>query len=370
MREYIVFCYNMLTLTRSIYYADNVWGRKHTHIYYSDVFSKLPPKIKKDYSISVISRDGLDKERGVRAIIDSCLWTRDLCEQIEKTTSNYDDITLVIFRDNELQEASLIDHLKHRCKCSIQICLFEEGAGLYAKSKAPTRYRSIKRVIYSIFRLSKYSLLDRTQGLNENVNVVICNKPEEYLAKRTNDNGIIVEKMENVFTQELSEYITESIIENTVSTRKYDFVFLTQPFTNFRDDIESLNETYEVLLPKIFSILSQRGEVLIKLHPREEYNYSKFANEHIFVSTEQEKSVPFECLMTNYGYPQMVSMFSSVSFNISTTKPSIFLYKLFRIPHSASLFNEDDLAERNIIVCHSIEEFDEVINNDMKGRIT
>ena len=360
--EYIVFCYNMLTLTRSIYYADNVWGKDITHIFYSDVFSKLPANIKADYSITVISKDGLDKERGVKAIIDSCLWTKELCKYIYRLAVNYENITLVIFRDNELQEASLIEFLKQRCKCNIHVCLFEEGAGLYAKSKTPTRYRLLKKIVYGIFGLSRYSLLDRTQGLNENVDIVVCNKPEEYMEKRCDDKEIIVKRMRDVFTKKLSEYITKSITGKPISYRKFDYVFLTQPFSMFRDEIDLLNETYEAFLPRVFSILSRKGDVLIKLHPREEYDYSKFINEHISISTEEEKAVPFECLLTNYGYPQMISMYSSVSFNISTEKPSIFLFRIFRIPNSDSLFTESDLFDNNIVVCDSFEEFDYITN--------
>ena len=357
--KYIVFTYNILTLCRAIKYTEKQWGKENTKIIYTDLVSPLPEQFKKDYNITFLSSNNLDKLRGIHAIVESCQHAKSAWRLVDNFIK--EDIekkyTLVIFRDNEVQESTIIQKVKKRYKNQIEVWLIEEGSGLYALDKVPIRYRLLKKIIFNLFNVSLYSLKNLTQGMNPNVDKIICTDINDIISQK--NKLAFKEKMIDIFTEDFNSYIVNSVIGDKYKESNFDYVFLTQPFTDFRANYNEVLQSHEDLLPLIFEVLSKRGKTLIKLHPREQYDYSQYAGENVILL--DSKDLPFECMMQMYSYPQMISMYSSASINIKTQKPSIYLFKLFNIPGTEKLFPTDYFTKNNIILCNNIEEFSKAL---------
>lgn len=354
--KYIVFCYNTPTLCRTIRYVNSIWGIENTSIIYANLVSDIPQNIVRDYHIELVETNHVDKKRGFQLIIQSCLVTNQISKVVlEKKKNIHEDTTLIVFRDNEIEEATIIRRMKKYFP-QTKITLIEEGSGIYALSRIEPRFKLLKKIIYKCFGIGSYSLTSNPQGLNKDVSCIICSNPESITTKVC--QGVNIEQIIAIFTYELNDYITKSFFKNNESEDKYDFVFLTQPLTDFREDYEKLIRVHSDLLPKIFKILSKYGKTIIKLHPRETYNYDKYINDRVNISSKEEAEIPFECLLQHYGNPQMISMFSSASISIQTEKSSLYLYKLFSIPGVDGLYEESHLKNNNIIVCESIEDIE------------
>jgi len=355
--KYIVFSYNLPTLCRAIKYTDVIFGKNNTSLVYIDLVSAIPQQIKEDYNVIELNSNFLDKKRGLELIIGSCIITNKLWGSVKKVLDDYrnDDVTLVVFRDNEIQEATLIKRIK-KYKKDVNILLMEEGSGIYALDRVAPRFKLLKKIIYSFFGIGSYSLSSYPQGMNKNINKIICSHPESMSAKKI-DLKIVIEKMIPIFTYQLNAYIISSVLDKVSKTTQYDYVFLTQPITDFRRNYDELLENHHSLLPKIFDCLKEKGKTIIKLHPRESYDYTQFEDTNIAISSPDESILPFECLMQFYGNPQMISMFSSTSISINADKPSLYLYKMFSIPGVEKLYSENHLKNNNILVCESLDNF-------------
>lgn len=363
--RFIAFAYNLFTLSHIIAYTNDVWGRENVDIIYSDIANAIPPTIIEDYKIHYIPANGVLERRRIDAIICSCrlskqIWKEaDLC--ISKTK---EEVTLVVFRDNEVEEATLIELAFKKYESRMHLWIMEEGAGIYAQERPAVRYLAIKKLLYNLFGVSRYSLENHTQGVHPCVEKVICSNPE--LFKNKARSNINIENTRDVFQDRLNKYLIKSVCGAEKSERKYEYVFLTQPFDMFRDEYGKLLELHNRLLPEIFRILSAHGNVIIKLHPRENYDYQKYQNDRVNVSSEQEKILPFQCLMQYYDSPQMISMFSSASIGVKNDSPSIYLFKLFEIPGVNKLFDEKFYKENNIIACNTLKEFENLIINQKR----
>lgn len=360
--RYIAFAYNLYTLAHVLAYADKEWGKENVDIVYSDIATPVPRTIINDYNIRFVPANDVLTRRRLDAIICSCKLSVLLWKTIDKLISNKNDqVTLVIFRDNEVEEATIIENAIRKYKDKTTICLIEEGTGIYAKSKPPIRYRFIKRVLYWLYRVSGYPLKNLPQGMHPSVDCIFCSNPDLMKEKRVENTNISIKKIRNVFNKELNDYLIQSVCGTRKSEKKYKFVFLTQPFDMFRDEYENLLITHNRLLPEVFRVLSEKGNLIIKLHPRETYDYQKYKNDCIDISSEHEKILPFQCLMQYYDFPQMVSMFSSASVGICPNKPSIYLFKIFKIPGIENLFNDKFYKDNSIIACESIKELESII---------
>ena len=367
--QYIFFTYNLLTLCRAIRYTDLMYGKDNTTIIYSDFVSELPTKLQQDYSIEYVDSHSLNNGiNGLQLVMQTSNITNQIWKVIQRhiSTNSNDKVVLIVFRDNEIQETTWISRLAKKMGGKAQIWLMEEGAGLYAAKRAPIRYSSIKRLIYTIKEVSRESLQNYTQGMNPKINKVICTNPDEFRKKR-NDLSVDVEKMIDVFVPEFNNYLIDSIDVGNITKSKYDFVFLTQPFHDFKNRYDELLKTHDELLLQIFDILSKKGKTVIKLHPREQYDYAKFQGQGVDLPGGVEQQLPFECLMQLYGNPQMISMFSSTCINVKIDKPSIYLGELFNFPVAKELFDVEFYKKNNIFSCKTLEEFKNIINCEKSG---
>lgn len=360
--KYIFFTYNLLTLCRAIRYTDSKYGKSNVKIVYSDFVSKLPVNLQRDYDIKYIESHTLNNGlRGIKLIINSSIITNKIWKTLDIYLSeSCSDVALILFRDNELQETTWINRAVKKYGSRVHIWLMEEGAGLYASQRVEIRYKNLKRMVYAFMGVSCESLQNYTQGMNPKVEKVICTKPIEFLRKRS-DLLINVEQMIDIFVPKFNDYIIGLVLGDNTNCKKYDFVFLTQPFHDFRNQYEELLETHKNLLPQVFDILRKKGKTVIKLHPREQYDYKQFTGNGVELPSGPEQQLPFECLMQLYGNPQMISMFSSVSINIQVEKPSIFLGELFGLPVIKELFDVDFYKENNIVSCKTLEEVEQYL---------
>lgn len=355
--KYIFFAYNLLTLSKAVRYTDEVFEKKNTIIIYSNFVSDIPEKIQLDYKIIFIESNLLNNgSKGLKLLYKTCQITNKVWKVIDDCImKSVGEVTFIVFRDNELQEMTWIDRASKKYQSRISFWIMEEGAGLYALKKTPIKYKIIKKLFYIFTNVSCEYLLNYTQGMNPKIQKVICNKPENYLIKR--NHNVEVEKMIDIFIPSFNDYFLKIFFDDYKSTEKFDYVFLTQPFHEFRSAYDKLIKIHNELLPIVLNELKKRGKVLIKLHPREQFDYSKFIGDKVTLATRTEQNLPFECLMQMYGNPQMISMFSSVCLDLKTEKPSIFIGEWFQIPGVENLFDEDFYINNDIIRCKNYEEF-------------
>ncbi len=368
--KYIILAYNYLTLIRAIKYIDCKWGRNNSTIIYLNLVSELPLKISEDYIVKRISCDSLSiRKRGILLLFQNCFDTKRTWKQIKDIIDvTESEIILVLFKDNEILESTIIENSYKKYNNKIHIWMMEEGSGIYALEAPTIRYSALKRVIYPTLGISRYVLKKKSQGLHPYLEKIICTKPELFENKKKNRN-LKIEQMEDIFTQDINKYFIQAVIGKK-SKKQYTFVFLTQPFKDWADDYNELLIKHETLLPQIFKILSYYGKTIIKLHPREHYNYEQYLNQNIELVKGEENNIPFECLIHFYGEPQMISMFSSTSINIISDKPSIYLGKMFGIPMMDKLFTKVFYEENNIISCNCLNEFETIIRQSVdKGEI-
>lgn len=364
--KYIFFCYNTLTLCRAIRYAKDVYGLNNSSIVYSNFVSDIPKRILDDFHVRYIESHLLNiKFKGLKLQVKNVIVTNKIWKVINDEISEKEDNVLIIFRDNEVQETTFINRVKKQINKKVEVWLMEEGSGLYAFRRNEVRYRNLKKIIYAFARCSVECLTNNfTQGMNPHIKKVVCTKPKEFLKKR---NNVSVEHMIDIFTSEFNDYLLGvSGPIGVGSSIKYDYVFLTQPFHDFRDNYNHLVETYEKLLPIVLDILRKNGKTIIKLHPRDQYDYTKFCGNGVDILDGFIQQLPFECLMKTFGNPQMISMFSSTCINIKTDKPSIFLGQLFEIPGAELLFDDEFYEVNNIIPCKTIEELEKALDLENK----
>lgn len=358
--RYIAFAYNLYTLAHIISYTNDIWGRDNVDIVYSDIATPIPNQILEDYSICYIPANGVLKKRRFSSIICSCRLSLRIWKSIDTLISNTDeDIVLVVFRDNEVEEATFIEKAFKKYGARIHLYMMEEGVSIYANEKPAIRYLLIKRLFYVFFGVSKYPLMACPQGINPFIEKIICLNPD--LLKNKVNKRVVLDNIRYVFSDQINEYLINSVCENEPHKKEYKFLFLTQPFDMFRADFEELEERYNKLLPEVFRILSSKGKVIIKLHPREHYDYTRYKCRNIDVSSNQEMILPVQCLMAYYGNPQVISMWSSGNLGIKNEIPSIYLFRLFQIPGVESFFSKDFFVDNNIINCGSLDELSKAI---------
>lgn len=358
--KYVVFSYNMLTLCRSLRYIDEVWGKENSTIIYADLVSPVPDAIKNDYDVVTIDTDSLEAtKRGFSLIFGSCRCANKAWKILDRIVADAnDEVTLVVFRDNQPQEATLIERFHKKYSDKGKIILIEEGSMIYAKKRVPIRYQMIKKIIYSLYGVSLYSLLPVPHGDHKYISKIICVNPDLYKKRNSLNRDVDVEKMINIFVESFNNYIIESVTgKKCEEFPKFDYVYLTQPYTDYREEYEKIMDISNDLLPKIFGILNEHGRTIIKPHPRESMDYSVYVNENVELVSEKEQFLPFECLMQLYGNPQQISMCSSVSISNKSDKQSIYTFRMFDIPNDESCYHENYFSDNNIVVCDNLTDF-------------
>ena len=271
-----------------------------------------------------------------------------------------EDCSFVVFKDFEIRECLIINHLKAKYK-NAKFVLMEEGIGMYANP--PHNKKSFKRWVHSgllfVYGAPKYFIENHPMGCNPAIDRIICSNPDA-LRKRGFSKDAIIEKEINVFSKENCEYLLKNLFKIELGGCAFDYVFLTQPvYLNSTMG----HEKYDRFLKELFAILKQKGSVLIKKHPRDKWNYEPYKDNNVDVCGDEINHIPFECLMGAYGNPQMMTLFSSAACNPLTNKKSVFLYKL--LPESVGGCQIDNILDNsaNVVICDNFSDLTKILES-------
>lgn len=346
--RYYFYTINYATLFRAICYEEQVYGKENSFIFYADIVSELSDEIKKEYRIKLIpSEIYRNKTNGLQGVINGAKVALQSYEYIVEEMKDFEEVTLFIFRDNEPQEATLIERLKKKYGNLIHIVLVEEGSGIYASGRPPIRKKIIKRMIYNIMGISAYALKNNPQGMNAHLEKIICKNPN---AMPQNKKSIEIEQQINIFSKEFSTKILK-IMNCDLAYDDFAYIFLGEPMTDFGIN-SPLVERYVEFIQQLIDSISPYGKLLIKPHPREKFDYSAFNSYHVNVLDEEFKRIPVECILACCENIVVLSLYSSANANLSNGKTSYYLYKLMEIKEMDGGFSNKYLSDNKIEVCN------------------
>lgn len=343
-------------------YAENVWGLRNTSIIYT-TFAEDAPRglLNGRYNYHIITKEecfrstsGLCLNYINRLKTDKTLSTKIV--KIIKSESQNDEICYVVFRDNWDRDVLTINLVKEtfdNCK----IILIEEGLGLYATnaSSKPNAFYLCKIMLHHVMGVPTYSLKGFAHGLYPGIDEIICNKPE-LLYRRVKNPRVAIKKEIELYNKLNCRSFVNDILKLEIPEATYKYVFLTQPLFSTYDN-ES-GKRYGEFLTQIFSIVRKYGSLLIKPHPKDNWDYSPYLSDEVDLCNSHLIKCPFECLMGYYGNPQTITLYSSAGCSIDTGKPNIFLYDMFPDLIRKDIFDEDFIINNNIQRCSSLQEFE------------
>ena len=362
--KYFAYAYNYTTLHKAIIYAEKEWGINNTYfIYTTSVIDPPRALVDNKYNNCVINprqyRSRI-KIPVVSALLAEKRVVDSFIEYITKQELDHNQkICIVVFRDVALRESILLKKIKKIYK-SVEIIMIEEGLGVYKNTDKPSI--SIKKIakeaIYSIFRMPTIYLYELPHGSNPLTDQIICSHPEKLIStKQTKGKKLL--KQIDIFNEEYCDFFIRKVMKTNLAQRKYDFVFLTQPL--FPTDSVTINAKYDVFLLDLFALLSNYGNVVIKSHPLDQWNYEKYECEQINRCPEELSKVAFELLFGYFCNPRAITLYSSAACNIQSNKASIFLFDFFPEIINKDLFKKEFFADNNLIRCQSFEELKEIL---------
>ena len=363
-KHYVFIVYNSLTLCKALYYCERNGLKQNADIIFNEGVLKTPEKLRMDYNVySIAYKYDPSKQEHFQKIIYvlkenyNAIKARQILSKIIRRNRN-NELYLYIFKDRSVREATCIECLHKLKQKNGNVIMVEEGYGLYNYNVTPMSL--LHKTINYIMGVSTYPCIGLPYGLHPLLNFVICNSP--ILLKRKyhyfNYNNVEVLQQENIFDdyycQAYFKYLSDQF---HASECKYEFVFLTIPW----DDgcLSCTEEEYCKFLKQLFDALSDIGNVLIKRHPRDNYDYSIFKNNNVYFKPEYD-IIPFEALYSVLGRPIMVAITSSCC-ACDKDKKSYYLSGAFPNLNAES---NDYLLDNNIEVCSSIHTLIRSIKKD------
>lgn len=347
-------CYNYLTLYKAIYNIDKYHKNDNCLIIYRNTVSSIKSKkIKNKYNLIEINDINFPNKK--MQVFSQVYVTYKINRLLKKHIKNIRNAKLVVFKDNDLIESTIIDRFLRLTKRKGTVVLIEEGLGLYEKKQKGKIRISGKMIVFQkIFRLSNYFLYYLPQGFNPKVNIVICNDRKKFLEKN-NRKGLIVQEQKNIFTREKTRYFLEDLLSydlEKINFREIKLVYLTQPLSG--KERENINE-WNII--KLLTECSQK-KLLIKRHPRD-YNVNHSSNKNVFELPKKYNSIPFECLYTLMDDPIIITYYSSAYKNLLNENKSakiLLLYKLLNNHRINKLMDgvEKNNDYENLYIPHSI----------------
>ena len=367
--NYYVYAYNYLTLYKAIIYAEREWGVSNTYIIYTSFLKDLPiGLLHSKYNIYVISSANISHKtigginiNYIDRLLDEKVIVNFIISYIKsiERKCNSRKNTLVVFRDTLIRESLLISKMKRYCK-DIKIILIEEGLALYASPSKPVLNTKLitRYILHMIMGIPVLPLKGYPHGCNILVDEIICRRPEAIKRKKQDKGNNIIKERDLFCKEDCSMFISDILMIN-MSEIDYDYVYLTQPL--FPRLSSSENNTYDVFLKKLFSITSKYGKLLIKPHPNDEWDYSKYKSDKVVLCDSNIANCPFECLMGYYGNPQTITLFSSAACNINSSKPNLFLYDFFPNIIRSDIFGEEFIQDYSITRCKNFVAFENAL---------
>ena len=368
--KYFVYAYNYVTLHKAIIYTEKEWGENNTYIIYTTSIVDAPKALVDNKYNNFILDPGQYKDIDHKIILPPVIvalssekrMVRRFIEYItEQEPDFYQKIGIVVFRDVALRESILIDKLKKIYK-SVEVIMIEEGLGVYKYTGKPfvSLKKIVKKAIYRIFGVPTIHLDELPHGSNPLTDQIICMHPDK-LHNKKQLYGKIITKQIDIFSEEYCDFFIREVMRSTIARKKYGFVYLSQPIfpTNrFKD-----NENYDIFLRGLFKLLLNYGNVVIKPHPLDQWDYDKYECEQINRCPEELSKVAFELLFGYFGNPRALTLYSSAACNIHSKTPNIFLYDFFPEVINKDLFGKEFFADNNLIRCQSFKELKEVLDS-------
>ena len=362
--KYVIFAYNFLTLSKTLRYVDSIWTREKSLILYTNTASSLPITIAEKYNCVLYDYNDFSVQHYPPLKKISCavrFFWKALCEFVPEG----ENVTLVVYRDNQYIECSMIDQF-HKKYHSSQIMLMEEGAGLYLGHHTD-RDNYFRRIL----RKAKYKLLyglsssnspGKPFGYNPYINKVVGSKVDG-LRERYKGTEVLVEQQIDVFTPEFVRTFVENIIDHEIEPVEYDYVFLTQPVKEFVGGSEKeVVGIYETFLLWFFSRIGKEKKLIIKPHPRDDFDYSKFVNERIALCDKEMNKLPYECLSVFWKFPREFTFYSSACINSKCNRTGVYMYKLLKNNLVGDIVDMQYVKDNGIFICESENQLERILN--------
>ena len=352
--KYIAYAINYPTLCRALRYIDTQWGKENSILMYATLVSPLPAELTKDYNVVEIDGHNRGRISGLRALFADASTANHSWHKLRQLVQNtQEEFTLVVFRDNEAPEATLIEKAMRHFPKRFHLWIIEEGVGLYRTDRPLIQGVWLKKWLFRLLGISTYALRKVSQGEHPKVEKVICQQPEWAAEKFA---GKDIEQQIPVFVPEFNPRFAAYVLGSAPENSRYDYVFLTVPCQNVAASVENFYARYEAFLECLVRYATKNGRLLIKCHPRDTYNYQKYAQiPNVRVCSALENQVPFECLYAYYGFPKVISLGSSFTLDDPDSKPTIFAHKLLGL--SASI--EDLMIKHTpetLVICETMED--------------
>ncbi|MFW6015949.1 MAG: hypothetical protein ACOCRK_05890 [bacterium] len=334
----IFICYNYLTLYKAMFLIKNRYKKYSCTIIYREIVAKAPVGINKICNVFIIKKSigGIYHAMvslfpRLRNFIEKAMIAKRTCEILKKEIKKDKDNILVVFKDNEMIEATIIKYFVKNTNNKRKVILVEEGIGLYNNSNKKEENRLVYKILYKLFGLSKYSLQNFSQGYHPFIDKIICGNPDLFREKKKRRN-IPIEKEINVFNKTDCIYFIKKIVKiSPAKISRYfssKYVYVTQPLS--KDGI--IDKEQELVFEKdIINLFLNKDKLLIKKHPRDDKKYNSFIEKGAQIFDQNYSAVPFECLYFAMKNPIIITVHSSVYKNIldvNNNAPVILLYRL------------------------------------------
>ena len=357
--KYVFQSYNYLTLCRALKYINEKFGRDNSIIIFDETLISMPSKIKEDYNVCLDVPKIKTAKKGILGYLEEISHVKKSWNLLKEVLKKIDDdITLIVFKDIHLKETTMIEKARKMCKGRIRVWLIEEGLGLYVTKNYNIRKSGIKSLLCKLTGVSSFHNTGKTHGMHPGTDKVIALRPE-FLEEKYAEKKVELEKMIDVFDEKFSNYFVEAVVGKQNIQSKYDFVFLTMPL-DF-SSTEERRKKYDDFMTKMLSVLSKKGKTLIKSHPRDKIDYSKYSSDNVTVCSDNFNKIPYECLDQYFGCPRMLTFYSSACTTSSGKDKGIFLYKLIGMKNFGVKITDEFLRDNNIIDCESFEQLEEIL---------
>ena len=356
--KYIVFAINYPTLCRALRYIDTQWGKENSILMYATLVSPLPEGLVKDYDVIEIAGHNRGRIGGLKALFADALTANRSWHQLRKLVKDtQEEFTLVVFRDNEAPEATIIEKAARHFPKRFHLWIIEEGTGLYRTDRPPIQGVWLKKRLFRLLGISTYDLKSVSQGEHPKVEKVICQQPEWAAEKFA---GKDIAQQIPVFVPEFNPRFAAYVLGAAPESSCFDFVFLTTPCQDIATLTDNFYENYGVFLENLTRHASG-SKLLIKCHPRDTYDYQKYTQiPNVKVCSSLENQVPFECLYAYYGFPKVISLGSSFTLDNPDGKPTIFAHKLLGLPASIESLMSKYTPEM-LVLCETMEDLEKAL---------
>lgn len=335
-KNYIFLAYNSFTLCNTIYYCKKYCSDNNVDIIFINNNFNLVKELENEYRVHKVfldlkhEDDIFNKTFNIIKENFNAIKVLRIIKSIIKSYNNIEKINLIVFKDASIRESTCIEYVKRRFKNKAKIILIEEGVGMYRVSLRKA-YHKFRYYVNLFMGVSSYALKRLPYGLHPALDVVVCSSQELLKEKYKKYNFFIpdIQTRENIFTAEWCNVYLYYLTGNDIRLKeKITFVYLTMPWDD--NCINLTEKEFDEFMTELFSALRPMGNILIKRHPRDKYDYNKFVDENVFCITEIDY-VPFEVVYGLLDKPILIAINSSccafdnekISYYLSDAFPSL-----------------------------------------------